>query len=140
MGPRTGSTVFPLDGEDTADVVTIIASGQGETTTFPRRWQTPEGVLDLNEVLLALNQQDTKAHYWHKEIIAYYKTQAAFMSRVNAKLAALFAAAKGHDFDQVAAINNSFTPAECEHVEATIREILAEHPEFQPLFGADSDQ
>lgn len=137
--------VFPLDGMDTTDVVTIHRRSDDSVTTFPRMWQLPDGVVDLNDVLQGISRGEPIALEQQKLIVAYYRAEGAFEHRVGDKLEAVFAAAEAGDMDAVRALIATLTAEEREDIERTFDDMLDADPSLALAWmalqlGEDDDE
>lgn len=132
------SLVFPLDGEDTLDVVTIIHPDETEMQ-YPRLWQTPDSVIDLNDVLLGLKDERGDARRHAMWIRDYYMEWGAFTGRIVEKMEAIIAAAKAGDQRQAKRLLADLTRAERAYIDEALQELRDEHPEWALTDVGDAD-
>ncbi len=124
-----GTGFFPLDGPDTTDMVTLIAP-DGYGVPYARRWQTPQGIMDLGEVIDAGNPTPVghpareRGLWLMRGIMDYHRAQGELYEQTAQKMDRVSAAQRRDDWDTSDFILASLSPAEREAAQRMLADIM----------------
>ncbi len=124
-----GTGFFPLDSPDTTDVITLIAP-DGHGVLYARRWQTPQGIMDLGEVIDAGNPTPVghpareRGLWLMRGIMDYHQRRGALYEQTAQKMSRVSAAQRRDDWDTSHFILASLRPAEREAAKRMLADIM----------------